>query len=747
MGGCNEEKSSKCGTNRKIRVQSSCKKAALRLFVLMLLVVFTVPNGRVKAETDDTVSEIEEELAVNEAPVVDSHPAGITCYNNVTVKFSFKVSGTGLKYRWQTSKDNGNTWSDSSLTGYNTDTVSVAATLSRSGYMFRCIVSDKNGNTVTSDAARLNVLETGKPVSINETNFPDDIFRNYVSENYDINHNGVLSLDEISEAKEMYLNGYGSDLTSVEGICLLNKLEYIECNDNAVKSIDMYNFPSLDVLLCWNNDLTHLELNGCSSIKTLKCYMNELTSLDISALTNIKILDCKYNSLTDLNLSSCSNLIQVSCSGNKFTSLDLSDLTKLGAVECSYSNLKNLCLRNLPNLLILFCPGCKLENLDLTECPSLELLDCSSNQISELNLSNCPELYLVDVVYNSFEYLDISKCEYLSYAVFISDRGSGGYYTPIPYKDKRGNDITVRFKLDKKVELKTMYFKPIIEKQPEDILSDIGRNVNFNVKARGDQLKYQWQTSKDGGNTWLNSKMTGYNTDTLTVSAILDRNNYKFRCLVTDSKNNSVTSDPATLKVKSSATITSHPQNVTASADSTVQFKVSANGESLKYQWQTSKNNGQTWVNSSMSGCKTNTLNVVAIADRNGYMFRCVITDKNNISVASNAATLTVTSQSELKITSQPADVTTPANATVKFIVTASGTGLKYQWQTSKDGGSTWVNSGMSGYNTNTLNVLAVAARNGYKFRCVVTDKFGKTVTSNAATLTIGASTGTKITS
>ena len=44
----------------------------------MLLVVFTVPEGRVKAETDDTLSEIEETSVVNSGPVIDSQPAGIT---------------------------------------------------------------------------------------------------------------------------------------------------------------------------------------------------------------------------------------------------------------------------------------------------------------------------------------------------------------------------------------------------------------------------------------------------------------------------------------------------------------------------------------------------------------------------------------------------------------------------------------------------------------------------------------------
>ena len=53
--------------------------------------------------------------------------------------------------------------------------------------------------------------------------------------------------------------------------------------------------------------------------------------------------------------------------------------------------------------------------------------------------------------------------------------------------------------------------------------------------------------------------------------------------------------------------------------------------------------------------------------------------------------------------------------------------------------GSTWYNmpSSFTGYNAATLQVGATAARNGYSYRCVVTDAGGNSVTSNAVTLTV----------
>ena len=288
-----------------------------------------------------------------------------------------------------------------------------------------------------------------------------------------------------------------------------------------------------------------------------------------------------------------------------------------------------------------------------------------------------------------------------------------------------------------------------ITKQPSSLTTALGTTVNFTITAKGTELKYQWQTSKDSGKTWVNSGMTGYNTNTLTVTAAATRNGYQFRCIVTDKNGNSVTSNAATLKIpiSSDVKITSQPSNVTTQADTTVKFSITATGTGLKYQWQTSKDSGKTWVNSGMTGYNTNTLTVTAVAARNGYQFRCVVTDKSGGSATSNAATLKVVAATDIKITSQPADVTAASGTTATFSVVATGTSIKYQWQTSKDSGKTWVNSSMTGYNTNTLSVGVVATRNGYQFRCVLTDKNGGSVTSNAATLKISAASDTKITS
>ena len=93
--------------------------------------------------------------------------------------------------------------------------------------------------------------------------------------------------------------------------------------------------------------------------------------------------------------------------------------------------------------------------------------------------------------------------------------------------------------------------------------------------------------------------------------------------------------------------------------------------------------------------------------------------------------------------TTQPASQIVCAGSSASFTVAiANATG--YQWQI--DAGSGWTNvaatSPYANVNSATLNISNVDGLNGYQYRCVATGPGGATLTSNAATLTIGAGGG-----
>lgn len=94
----------------------------------------------------------------------------------------------------------------------------------------------------------------------------------------------------------------------------------------------------------------------------------------------------------------------------------------------------------------------------------------------------------------------------------------------------------------------------------------------------------------------------------------------------------------------------------------------------------------------------------------------------------------------ELKITQQPADVTVSENGEAVFTVKAEGTELSYQWQFQPASSTTeWSSTSATGATTSRLTIVASAYRNGYKYRCVITDGHGNSITSLPAVLTITA--------
>lgn len=88
-------------------------------------------------------------------------------------------------------------------------------------------------------------------------------------------------------------------------------------------------------------------------------------------------------------------------------------------------------------------------------------------------------------------------------------------------------------------------------------------------------------------------------------------------------------------------------------------------------------------------------------------------------------------------ITTQPSNKTVCRTEYTKFSLTALGYGLTCQWQVMPSGSLTWQYSAADGCKTAALTIEALGFHNGNKYRCVVTDKYGNSVTSNIVMLTV----------
>lgn len=178
-----------------------------------------------------------------------------------------------------------------------------------------------------------------------------------------------------------------------------------------------------------------------------------------------------------------------------------------------------------------------------------------------------------------------------------------------------------------------------------------------------------------------------------------------------------------------------------------VTYSVGATGAGLTYQWQLSTDNGATWNNISngvqYSGTTTASLTVLNVqTTQNGHRFRVIVSGTCPPPVTSNAVILTVSTPPT--ITTQPANRIVCAPDAATFSVVAAGVPAPniYQWQVSTDAGATWTNLTTGGSYTPTLTVSPTAtSQNNNRYRVIVTNSCGQSITSSAAILTVNART------
>ena len=181
-------------------------------------------------------------------------------------------------------------------------------------------------------------------VAINETNFPDETFRAYVSSNFDTNKNNSLSESELAAVTKIEITT--TSVASLQGIEYFTALTELTVGDT------------------WGE-------------------MEYLTALDLSANTGLKVL----------YLTSC-----------YCTSLDLSKNMLLEKVYISYCSLESLDLSYHTALKTLYCKGSYgITKIDLTGCTELSSLGAywltHEGNFTQLDIGSCPKL--VDAYENS----------------------------------------------------------------------------------------------------------------------------------------------------------------------------------------------------------------------------------------------------------------------------------------------------------------------------------------------------------
>ncbi len=252
---------------------------------------------------------------------------------------------------------------------------------------------------------------SGDGVPINETNFPDANFRQYVSEHCDSNKDGTLSAAEIAQVEEFKIPGtWDNAIADLKGIEYFTSLTSLECPNNQLTSLDVSKNTSLTFLNCSDNQLTSLDVTSNTSLTCLDCSINPVTTLDLSKNTALTSLDCRYTQMTTLDLSRNTALSSLDCShSSDLTALDLSNNTSLISLYCRYTQMTALDLSKNTALIYLNCSDNQLTALDVSNNPALSTLCCSDNQLTTLDLSGNTSLIELYCSGNQLNTLDASR--------------------------------------------------------------------------------------------------------------------------------------------------------------------------------------------------------------------------------------------------------------------------------------------------------------------------------------------------
>ena len=227
-------------------------------------------------------------------------------------------------------------------------------------------------------------------VTINETNFPDANFRNYLlSQKYGAD--GVLTDDEIKGIRWLVVGN--QQIRSLKGIEFFTALNDLDCVDNLLTELDVSKNTALETLRCMKNQLTSLDVSKNTWLRSLDCQYNQLTSLNVSNNVWLSTLYSYVNQLTELDVSNCPALTELTCDDNKLTSLDLSNNTQLTLLACGDNPLNTIDVSKNLALSSLACNGNQLTTIDVSNNINLESLLCFGNQLTSLDVSKNKKLW------------------------------------------------------------------------------------------------------------------------------------------------------------------------------------------------------------------------------------------------------------------------------------------------------------------------------------------------------------------
>lgn len=329
-------------------------------------------------------------------------------------------------------------------------------------------------------------------ISIDETTFPDPVFRQWVLDTYDTDSNSELSATERLQVESTgNINAFSNsnmvkDWAGIEYFTGLTDF-HVPGNNSQMTTLDLSKNQNLTtILINGSSNLTTLNVSGLSSLKTLECAFASISELDISSLSNLERLACPNTSVKELDVNGLSNLQVLVCYDTPIKELNVSGLNNLVAIMCSNTSVAELDLTGLNNLQGLICANTPISELNVSGLSNLTQIECNNTLITELDLTNLTKLTTLSCNNCQLTALDLSHNSLCTNLNISNQRVSA----PLYYDgDNYYVDATEFSNLDKtKVEA----------------ISNLGSSYNYNSSKGwlecqgalnpGDELYYTYDT-------------------------------------------------------------------------------------------------------------------------------------------------------------------------------------------------------------------------------------------------------------
>ncbi len=518
-----------------------------------------------------------------------------------------------MTYQWQFSK-NGTTWSNSSATGNKTDTLSFQAASTYNGRQFRCVVSDGT-DTIISDVVSFTIgtklTITTQPESV--TAAPGETVSFHVAaQGANITYRWQYSSNGTTWSNSS-ATGCNTDTISFTALMKYNGRQFRCIVSDGTESV-----ISAAVVLT-----VRLSLAITAQPENVTVAPGETATFHVVAQGENVTYRWQYS-------KDGTTWTNSSATGSRTDTLSFTAGNSLNGRQfrCIVSDGTNTIISTAATLTV-------KVGLEIVSQP--EDVDVEPDEIATFHIVAQGE----NVTYRwqfsknngstwSNSSAEGSNTDTLSFEAKSAFDGrlfrcvvSDGTETII----SQVATLTVRIKLE-------------VISQPENSYTELGQTASFHVEAKGDGVTFQWQYFDTTGNRWVNSKAEGFDTGTLSFTALLKYNGRQFRCVITDGTDTLIT-NVVSLTIKQQLEIITQPVDVQAAEGEIVTLHVQVKGDDVSYQWQYSKN-GVTWYDCKAAGANTDTFSFVMQRAYNGRKYRCVVTDHYNTTLETLTATVTL---------------------------------------------------------------------------------------------------------